>query len=201
MILSDEANAAFPARRGVIEDEEDLELAAMQPQELFKIVLEKDIFLVYVGVDEADGSFICRVAEDSANNLNHGGNTGTTGNHAEVVAEARGVDKVALGAFDTDSVANLEAGKDTRNVTLLVSLDEKFEFSMVVVTTHGGVATSYKLSINFCGHGDVLTNRKAKNILSPAKLKAVNGCVGRNLDLLLERELLPFIRIESLGLA
>lgn len=122
VFFGDKANAAFPARRGVIKDEIDLEAVAMTPQQFFQVVLEKDIFLVDVGVDKTNSGFVGWVAENSANDLNHGGDTGTPGNHAEVAAEARGIDEVALGTFDTDGVANLEVSKDPGNVTLLISL-------------------------------------------------------------------------------
>lgn len=34
VVLGDEANATFPARRGIIEDKEDLEAITMEPGEL-----------------------------------------------------------------------------------------------------------------------------------------------------------------------
>jgi hypothetical protein len=122
MLFGDEANAAFPGRRGVIEDKEDLELAWVEPQELMQVVLEKDIFLVDVGVDESNSGFVLGIAKNGTDDLDHGGKTSTTGNHTEVVDHARGVDKVTLGALDANFVSNLEASKNTRNVALLVSL-------------------------------------------------------------------------------
>lgn len=110
-----------------------------------------------------------------------------------MVAHAGSVDKVTLGTFDTDGVSDLEAGKDARNVALLVglklnnneglgppnriwtmaNLDEKFEFALIVVAAHRGVATCHELAVDVCGHRDVLANGKAENILGPGKLEAV----------------------------
>lgn len=47
--------------------------------------------------------------------------------------------------------------------------------ALVVVATHGSIATSHEFSVNLCRDRDVLTNGKAKDILDPGKLEAVTG--------------------------
>jgi len=201
MVFSDEANATFPARWGVIEDEVDLEAITVEANKLFYIVLEEDIFLVDVGIDETNGGCVGRVAEDSADDLDHRGNTCASGNHAEMVAEIRVIDEIALGTLYAKSIANLQACKDTRDVAFLISLDEEIKAAKVVVTANGCIATRHDLAVDFCRDRDMLANGKTENVVGPGKLEAVEGCIGGNLNFLLEGEFLPFFGIENLGLA
>jgi len=122
VILGDKANTAIPARRGVVEDVEEFELGGVVVDKLIKIVLEKNILGVDVGIDEGDGCFVGGVAKDGTDDLDHGSEAGTTSDHADMVAHARSVNKVALGALDTDGVANVEGCKDSRNIALFICL-------------------------------------------------------------------------------
>lgn len=54
--------------------------------------------------------------------MDHRGNTCASGNHANVVAEIRAVDKIALGTLDANSITNFQARKDARDVAFLISL-------------------------------------------------------------------------------
>lgn len=107
VILGDKANTAVPAGRGVVEDVEKFELGGVVVDKLTKIVLEKNILQVDIGIDEGDGCFVSGVAKDGTNDLDHGSETGTTGDHADMVTHARGVDKVAFGALDADGVPDV----------------------------------------------------------------------------------------------
>jgi hypothetical protein len=55
----------------------------------------------------------------------------------------------------------------------VTNLDEKFEFPQVIVAAHRRVTACHELTIDLCGHRDVLTNGKAQNILCPGKLEAI----------------------------
>ena len=108
MILGDEADAALPARRGVVEYVNELELFLMHICELLEVILEQDIRLVDIGVDKGDRGAVEGVFEGGADNLDHGSDTRTTSDHAEVADDVGCVEEVALGTLDAHSVADLE---------------------------------------------------------------------------------------------
>ena len=108
MILGDEADAALPARRGVVEYVNELELFLMHICELLEVILEQDIRLVDIGVDKGDRGAVEGVFEGGADNLDHGSDTRTTSDHAEVADNVGSVEEVALGTLDAHSVADLE---------------------------------------------------------------------------------------------
>lgn len=81
-----------------------------------------NVVLVDVGVDKAELGLVVGVLERALDNLEHGGDTGTTGDHEEVGGKVLGVDKLALGALDHDRLTDLEVGKVLRDVALLVGL-------------------------------------------------------------------------------
>jgi hypothetical protein len=124
MIFGDETDASLPGRRGIIEDKIDLETVGMELGELVQVFLEEDIVVIDIGVDEADFSRVAGVAKNSADDLKHGGDASTSSNHAYVFAETRGVDEIALGAFEAHSVTDFESGHNARNVAFFVGLDK-----------------------------------------------------------------------------
>jgi len=178
MLLGDKTDTTLPARGRVVEDVKDLELELMDVLECLKVILEKNIILVDVGVDEGNGSTVEGVPEGGADDLDHGGDTSTTGNQAEMANHVGGVVEVTLGTLDTDGVANLQEGNVLGNVTLLIGLDDEIEVTAVIVVGNGGVASSDDLAVNLCGNGDVLANREAKNVLNVGECETVDGGVG-----------------------
>ena len=65
-----------------------------------------------------------RVPEASTNDLDHGSNAGTAGDHCNMLDEIRCVEKVSLRTFDTDGLAGFEKRNVFRNVSFLIGLDE-----------------------------------------------------------------------------
>jgi len=122
VILGDKANTAIPTRRGVVKNVEEFELGGVVVDKLIKIVLEKNILGIDIGIDEGDGCFVSGVTKDGTDDLDHGSEASTTGDHADVVAHARSVDKVALEALDADGVPYVEGCKDSRNIALFICL-------------------------------------------------------------------------------
>lgn len=122
VIFGDKTNATVPGRWGVIEDEIDLEAVGMKLGKLFQILPEKDIIIVHIGVNEVDISRVGGVAEDSTDDLKHGGNTSSASNHVYMFAETRGIDKVALGTLEAHSVANFKRIHGARNIAFFVGL-------------------------------------------------------------------------------
>ena len=122
VVLGNKANAAVPDSGRVVENIKDLELGAVGIQELLELISQEDIFLVNIGVNEADGSLVRGVLENSTNYLDHGGDASTTGDHADVVRETRGISEVALGALHTDGVADFKSRNVTGDVSLFIGL-------------------------------------------------------------------------------
>ena len=123
VLLGDKTNTTLPARGWVIEDIDDLEFLLVDVHKFLEVIPEKNIFLVNVGINEGDSGAIERVPESSTDDLNHGRNTGTSGDHAQVADKIGGIRKVAFGTLDAYIVANLEEGDMAGNVTLFISLE------------------------------------------------------------------------------
>ena len=179
VVLGDKTDTTLPARGWVVEDINDLEFLLVDIHEFLEVIPEKDIFFVDIGVNKGDGGAIERVPEGGTDDLNHGRDTGTTSNHAQVADDVGGIDKVAFGALDADIVTNLEEGDVAGNVAFFISLetwvedwgygtkrrriylDDEVEAATVVVVADGGVATGDEFTVDLCGDGDVLANRQA----------------------------------------
>lgn len=85
MFFGDEALTALPAWGRVVENVKDLEaFFGVNILEFFQVIFEEDIFFVDVCVDEGNFGAVERVGEDGANDLDHGGDTGTASDHGDV---------------------------------------------------------------------------------------------------------------------
>lgn len=122
VFLGDETNTTLPAWGRVVEDVEDLEAIGMNVEEHRKVIFQEDVFLIDVGVDEAEGSLVKGVLEGSTDDLDHGGDASTTGDHANVIGKVGGILEVTLGTFDADLVTDLESRKVTGDVAFFVRL-------------------------------------------------------------------------------
>ena len=130
-----------------------------------KVLLKKDILLGNVGEDEVN---LCLVAggtsaDNSLDDLKHGGNTSSSGNHAKVAYHVGSVDKSALGSANANGLANGKAGQILRDVTGGVRLDEQVEVAGLVIARDGSVGANNLLaSAIILGDGsadrDVLAN-------------------------------------------
>jgi hypothetical protein len=123
LILRHEANTARPASWRVVEHVENLEAVRMLRGEVVQLLFEENVLVVDIGIDKAQLRGVHRVLEDGTDDLKHGCDASTTGNHANFASEAQFVVELALGTLDLNLVANLEQRNVTRDVTLLVSLD------------------------------------------------------------------------------
>jgi hypothetical protein len=123
VLLGHVANTTFPAGRGVVEDVKDLELGLVDVKELPEVIFEENVLFVDIGVDEGDGGGVERIPEGSANDLDHGCDSRTASNQAEVASHANLVTEVPLGTLDTDSIAEFELRDESGDVSLFVSLE------------------------------------------------------------------------------
>jgi hypothetical protein len=100
-----------------------------------EVLLEKNVLGGDIGEDEIDLGVVASgaAADDGADNLQHGGDAGAAGDHAEVTDHVWGVDEGALGPADADGVANVQRGHVLGDVALRVGLDEQVKVARLVV--------------------------------------------------------------------
>ena len=122
LILTDKADTASPACRGVVQDVEDLEPGGVLGGELVELLLQQDVFFIHVGVDEAELRAVGGVFQGGTDNLEHRSDTSAPGDHAQLARELRRISELAPRTFDTDLVSEFEQRHVTRDVTLLIGL-------------------------------------------------------------------------------
>lgn len=164
----------------------------MELRELVQVLPKENIVVVDIGVNEADFGRVAGIAKDSADDLEHGGDTSTASNHAYMFAETRGIDEIALGALEAHNVTDFERGHDARDISFFVGLakirnrsggeifwekdlDEEVKTPGVIVAADGGVAASDEFAIDLGGDGDVLANGEAEYVEHAGQLEAVTG--------------------------
>lgn len=204
-IGSHEADTAGPALGRVVENVVDAE-SIVRLLQFLELVLEQDVLGVDVGEDQVNlGSVVATVAgtvaDDSLDNLQHGGDTSTTGDHTNVAAHVGGVDHGALGAADLHVVADLQLGEILGDVTLGVGLDEQIEVSGLIVGGDRGVRANNLLGLtgDSSSERDVLANGEAEDIGGTGEGETVDGDIVGDLVLLLEDEVLELSRVQDLA--
>lgn len=141
------------------------------------VLLQQDVLGVDVREDEVDlGLVACSAAtQDGLDDLQHGRDTGSTCDHAEVSDEVGRVDHGTLGAADLDSLADGQRGDVLGDVARGVRLDEKVDVAVVFVRGDGGVGADDLLAIYGGGEGDVLADGETENVCWAGQRKAVAG--------------------------
>ena len=122
LLLRDEANTTLPVRRRVVQHIVNLEPIGVPRRELVELGAEQDVLDVDVRVDEVQLGLVPGVLECGADDLEHGRDTGTASDHADLLAEGRVVFELALGTLDADLVADFEEGDVSGDVAFLVRL-------------------------------------------------------------------------------
>lgn len=204
-VRSNESNTTGPALRGVVKYIVDTE-AVILLDELLQFFLQQDILGVDVGKDQVHlGGVITTVAgavaDDGLDDLQHGGDTGSSGDHTNVTAHVRGVHHGTLGAAHLHVVADLQGGQVLGNVTLRVGLDEEIKVSSLIVGGDGGVRAHNLLGLAFNGSGerDVLTDGQTQDVGGARQGKAIDSDVVRDLILLLQDKVLELGRVQDLS--
>lgn len=152
--------------------------------ERIEVLLEQDILHVDVGEEQVDLSGISSsaAADNGADNLEHGGDTGATCDHTEVADHVGGVDHGALGALDLDGLSDDQGGHVLGDVAGGIGLDEQVEVAGLVVTGDGGVGAEEILADSLAlwvrggevrGDGDVLADWEAEDRVGSWELEAV----------------------------
>ena len=168
--------------------------------ERIEFVFEQDILGVDVGKDEIDlGLVACwSSAHNGLGDLQHGGDSGASGNHTKVSDHVGSVYHGALGASDLHFVADLEFGYIFGDVAGGVRLDDEVDMALVFVGGDGGVRADdfLRLAGDRGGKRNVLADGEAEDISWAGQFEAVNGRVVRDDLLVLEFKLLELGGLE-----
>jgi len=194
VLFRDKADTSFPARRRVVQNVIDPEAIREHGDEVVEFGPEENIFLVDVGVDEAEFGRVTRVEKSITNDLKHGCDTSSASDETELGGEFGRVFELALGPLDADFVTSLDTREIARDISLLISFHYKVEMAKVVIASGGSIAADNILSINLSSYGYVLSGGKTEIVLWIGETETVEGGIGGNLDLLDERKLSPGVR-------
>lgn len=113
---------------------------------LVELGLKEDVGLGYVGVKQRDGRLVVLVPRDGSDDLEHRRDARSSSNHRQMLRESVAVDKVSLGPFDLELVADLHLSNDLRDVSKLVRLNKKVKVALVLVGRGGRVGPSEGLA-------------------------------------------------------
>jgi len=170
-----------------------------------QVFLEQNVLGRDVGKDEINLGPITSsaTADDGAHDLQHGGDTGAAGNHAEVAHHVGGVHEGALGALDADGLPHGQAGHVLADVAGGVGLDEEVKVAGLVVAADRGVGADDILGAavglgDGGANGDVLADGEAEYRVGRRQVEAVDGDIVRDDRLFLELELLELVGLEDL---
>lgn len=198
-IGGNKTDASVPPFRRVVKHVVDAELGVLGGERI-KFVFEQDILGVDVGKDEIDFGFVAcwASAHNGLCDLQHGGDSGASGNHTKVSDHVGGVYHGALGASDLHLVANLEFGYVFGDVTGGVRLDDEVDMALVFVGGDGGIRADdfFGLAGDRGGERNVLADGEAEDISWTGQLEAVDGRVVRDDLLVLEFKLLELSGLE-----
>lgn len=176
---SDIANTASPALRWVVQDVVNANAAVLLDQSI-KILAEQDILGGNVGKDQINFGLVASgtATDNGTDDLQHRGNAGTSGNHAEVANHVGRVDESTLGAADSDGLVHSQRSHELGDVALGVRLDQEIKITRLMVARDGRVRADNLLggAIGLgkrSTNGDVLADRETKDGSGRREFEAV----------------------------
>jgi hypothetical protein len=149
-IGGDESLATRPSLRRVVQHVVDTEVRVGFGK-FIQVILQEDILVVDVGKDQINLSLVLGVVGDGAHNLEHGGDSSSSGNHGESADHVGGVDELTLGTTDADGLADFQVRDVLRDVTGGVGLDQEVEVAEVHVRRGGSVRAHDFLAVDVGG--------------------------------------------------
>ena len=171
----------------------------MRRREGVQLLPEQDIRLGVVRVQERHLRRVGGVFADRADELVHGGDARSAGDHADVGRVPAGVLHGALGPAHVDRLADLHPGEVLGHGAVGVGLDEELDAACVAVVGDGRVGAGHRLAGGGGGaQGDVLARGQAEDVVGLREGEDEEEHVGRDLGLLREREGPPLAGVEDL---
>lgn len=186
-LWSNKPNTTSPASRWVVKHVVNTETWVLLCKRI-QVLAEENILLVNVGEEKVDLCLITSSAsaDNSTDNLQHWGNSGSASDHTKVANHVWGVNHGALWTLDLDLLADLESCKVLGDVAGWVGLDEQVEGAWLVVAGNRGVGAHDFLGDGLAffvgnwesgGDGDVLADREAEDRGWGWESEAVDGDV------------------------
>lgn len=155
-VSGDITNTTSPALRRLVKHIVHAETLVLSRKRI-QILLEQDVLLRDIGKDQINLSAIASLAaaDNRLDDLQHGGNASTTGNHTKVPHHVGRVRESALRSTDADGLADGQGSKVLADVTGGVGLDEQVEEARLLVAADGRVAADDFLvgAIGLVEHG------------------------------------------------
>lgn len=178
-VSSNVANTASPALRRLVQNVVNSETAVLLGKSV-EVLLEQDVLRRHVGEDEVNLGLVASrpSADDSPDDLEHGSDTSSAGNHTKVAHHVGSVDESALGALDLDRLADIEGGHHLGDVAGRVGLDQKINVARLVVAGDGGVGSNNLLGraiglLASSANRDVLADGEAEDSGRARKVETV----------------------------
>lgn len=173
-VLGHKSDTSIPAlRRRVVQDVVNLKPLGVRSSQFIQLRLEQDVFKPNVGVDKRYFGLVLVVLHDGTNNLQHWGDASATSDHPEVRNKSRPILELTFGALDANRLTDSEERKVSRDVALLVGLDEQLEVTSVIVGGDRRIGAHDVLAVYLSLNRDVLSNRKAKEVVGVGKRELV----------------------------
>ena len=149
VLLGDKALLCLHVLRCFIQKVDNLEAVVLA--DLIEFLAQKDVSLRLVTVKERDLRLVSWVRRDFLNQLPHGGDTRTTGNHADLLKLVGLVRMLGNRALEVHFITGLQALEILRHLALRVVFDEQHKLALVGRRVHGCVGTNDGLSILVLG--------------------------------------------------
>lgn len=99
---------------------------------MMELLLQEDVFLADVSVDEGDLGLVVGVLEDGADQLVHGGDTGTTSNESNVGVLVGFPGVLGERSLEVEALADVHAIQVRRHGAIGIALDNEVQVSRCV---------------------------------------------------------------------
>lgn len=193
-IFSDKPGVSLPVIRGLVYEVVDLDLVLVLLGNLVEIRLQQDIVRSQRAVDQVHLGFVLGVFGNLVEQLEQGGDAGTTANQRDVLELVGLPLPLDYRALERNSVVGLQVGHVLGELALRVRLDYELNGALLVDVRNGCVGADDVISLGgdvFCQHtrrGD-----QPRHVVGAVKLKhIVLGVVG-DVPRLLELQVNPLV--------
>lgn len=126
-LLGDEALAAGPALGRVVQHVEGTEALGVGVLQLVQLLLQQDVLLADVTEDQSHLGAVLGVLEDLAGQLVHGGDTGATGDQADVVVLVGLPGVLGEGALEGKALVDVHRVEVLGHGAIGIGLDHELE--------------------------------------------------------------------------